>query len=338
MKLTLPLLLMLFLSPNTFSQTVNISGRCYYDVNGNHVFDGTDSVLANRQVQGNYSGTTTYRVNTDASGQYNLTGPVGSYDIALTGSVAYSDYEFIYDQHRDYLTGGAYIVDFAYQQRDSITTVSAYIESLNNNNIPNTGATLQYKLRYGYDGLLGNMPATVTLNFNPLLTVTNIFPSPTIVSSGKLQWNFANVKRTLFNSTPGDSISLTFNFPSVGDTISSFQLAPKFVPGIAVTTLYTTNYSYAFNQNIDFPLTRPIGSTSGVKWLRHFAGVPLGYEYDELKSVDTTQNGNDYLIAGNWGYQPDTTVFGASRPFIAKLNKDGLSIWEKYLDSLPGGY
>lgn len=338
MKLFLSILL-LTLSYHVFSQTVTITGRCYYDVNGNQVYDGTDSVLSNTSILANLSGGgSSFTANTNAAGQYNLIVPVESYDIRVNDAISYADYNYIGIQHRDYTAAGSDIVDFAFQQRDSIVSISSYLQKVNFNSvISNTGGSAQYVLRYSYDGLLKNIPATVTLNFNPKLTPANISPAPAVNTGGKLQWNFSNVQRTLFYGTPGDSITLTFNFPTVGDTIHSFKFDSEFVPAIAVTTPVSGTHLYYLSEYIDFPAPLPIGTTSGIKWLRHYAASVYGYEYDDCRSVDTTQNGENYFIAGNYEYQPDTTVWANSRPFIAKLNKDGLSVWEKYVDSLPSG-
>ena len=52
--------------------------------------------------------------------------------------------------------------------------------------------------------------------------------------------------------------------------------------------------------------------------------------------IDTTQNGEGYFMAGNRSRISDSIINNPAVPFIAKLNKNGLSVWEKYIDSLPG--
>jgi hypothetical protein len=42
----------------SFSQTVSVTGRSYYDVNRNHIYDGGDSALRNVYVNAHYFGGT----------------------------------------------------------------------------------------------------------------------------------------------------------------------------------------------------------------------------------------------------------------------------------------
>lgn len=328
MKLSLPLFLLL-LSLSSLSQTIHISGRCYYDANGNNVFDGTDSVLVNGLV---FTSTPPYQSHTDASGQYSLDVSVGSYNIEISqGTFAADDYKCPTKQ-RNYLIGGTDIIDFALQKRDSITAIRTYLAPVNfsYNDIPSTGGAGVYNLNYGYDGLLQSMPVTITLNFNPMLSLASASPAPTATGLGKLQWNFPAVQRTPFFNTI-HSIALTFNYPAVGDTIGAFLFASKLIPGIAVTKPPQTD-NWDEPEFIDFPMPQSAGATKGVKWLRHFAGAPsASSESDECISIDTIQNGSGYFIGGNRSSL-------SNRPFIARLSNDGLSIWEKYLDSLPGGH
>jgi len=324
-------LLSILLSFNSFSQAVQISGRCYYDANGNYVFDGGDSVLANREIQASYYDIT-YLSSTDDSGLYYLHVDTGMYEIRMIGEIDFENYDFIYDQHREYVQSGSDLVDFAFQKKDSIVSLISFIETPNEN-IPFFGGSRQYKLLYGYDGLLQNMPATVTLNFNPALTLIGSTPVASIVSSGKLQWNFEDVHRTPFGNTVSDSISIIFDYPRVGDTIGHFILSPDIIPGVTVTAPVHNYMIYDYFEKVDFPAPQPVGSTNGVKWLRHFSGN--SNSYDECLSIDTTQNGDGYFIGAQKTVDYGSSNIIQSLPFIAKLNKDGLTVWEKYLVDFP---
>ncbi|MBC7886807.1 MAG: hypothetical protein H7Z13_02895 [Ferruginibacter sp.] len=322
--------LLLLLSACASSQTVNISGRCYYDVNGNQVFDGGDSVLADRYVQANYSNT--YIAGTDDLGQYEMVVPVGSYSFVMGGEVDNLSYYTISSLNKVYTSAGNYVLDFAYQKKDSIVNVFTY-NSGNHADIPFTGGTRQYTLIYGYEGRLKSTPATLSVNFNPMVSFVNASIPPSVSGSGKLQWNLPNVQHSRNEYNPRDAIVLTFNYPAFGDTIGSFIFAKNFVPGIKVASNYVYK-SYPLEQYVEFPVSQAKGSTSGVKWLRHFAGRPNTYEI--CVSVDTIQNGDGYFITGEKAHQADSVFSGMDIPFISKLNKDGLSVWEKYLHHLPG--
>jgi hypothetical protein len=333
MRIILPFLLMLvFFSAN--SQVVNVSGRCYYDVNGNYVFDGTDSVLANRLVFfQNYGGV--YNAITDATGQYTLSVPVDTFDINMERAFDFRNYKDTAYQRRIYTVPGSDIVNFAYQKRDSIEQVNAGFGFVNFM-VPPSGGTRQYKLEYSYDGLLQSIPASITLRYSSKLNlVSSSFP-PSVTGSGFLQWNFASIQRNVFDERPRDSILLTFSFPAVGDTIGSFVFEPKFVPVITVTKPYR-KYNFSYEQEINHPAALPIGPTSGVKWLRQYDRL-VQYTYDYCNAIDTTQDGNGYFIAGSRSLDgtPGPGLTGRFT-YIAKLNRDGLSVWEKYIDTLPNG-
>lgn len=331
MKIILPLLLLLS-AASVQSQTVSVTGRFFYDANGNQVFDGTDSVIANKQVYAQYS-TGVYNTFTNASGQYAFSLPLGSYNIGHYGSIATQNYIDTGDQYRVYTAAGSDIVNFAYQKRDSVESVLSAFGYFPNDDIPPSGATKQYKLEYGYDGFLQNMPASVIVKYNPKLTVVNTSIPPAVNTPGTLQWNFANVQRNVFYNSPVDSILITFSFPAAGDTIGGYRLVPSFTPGITINKPYDRIFHTGF-QNIEYPPHNPIGTSSGVKWLRHFYSSIPSFNSDEAIAIDTTQNGNGYFMGGQKVLEDTSNQFNRSWPFIAKLNKDGLSIWEKHFDTL----
>jgi hypothetical protein len=334
MKLILPFILIL-LSSGAYSQTVSISGRCYYDVNGNYIFDGSDSVLANRLVSFQNDGGV-YNALTDAGGQYSLFVPVDTFDVNMAGPFDFRNYKDTAYQRRIYTVPGADIVNFAYQKRDSIEQVNANI-ALPAFVVPPSGGTRQFKLEYSYDGLLQSIPASVTLRHSSKLTLVNSSFPPSVTGSGFLQWNFASTQRNVFDERPRDSILLTFSFPAVGDTIGSFVFEPKFVPVIAVTKPYR-KYNFNYEQEILHPASLPIGPTSGVKWLRQY-NQTTQYAYDYCNAIDTAKDGTGYLIAGSRYLDVPGPGPGLSGRFvyIAKLNRDGLSVWEKYIDTLADG-
>lgn len=148
-----------------------------------------------------------------------------------------------------------------------------------------------------------------------------------------MQWDFLDIKRRIYNTSEYDTISLTVTYPNVGDTIRSFILSPAFIPGVVTHSKPAVN-QYNFTQDVEFPDELPIGSTSGVKWLRHFAGT---VNFSDFESIDTAQNGNDYFIAGMRDRQINAEPGDQELAFISKLNRDGLSLWEMFVDSLPDG-
>jgi hypothetical protein len=330
MKPVLSLLLSL-LSFSAISQVVNVSGRCYYDVNGNRIFDGTDSALASRPVFFYYDGGL-YNTITDGAGQYSLSVPLDTFDIDMQGTFDYRNYKDTAAQRRIYTVPGFDVVNFAYQKRDSIEEINAGF-NFNPTVLPPSGGTRQLKLEYSYDGWLPSIPASITLRYSSKLTlVSSSFP-PSVTGSGFLQWNFASVQRNVFNERLRDSINLTFSFPAVGDTIGSFVLEPKFVPVIAVAKPYRI-YNFNHEVGINHPDPLPIGPTSGVKWLRQYKQLAQ-YPYDYCNGIDTAQDGNDYFITGVRTLEGNGFFEGLT--YVAKLNHDGLSVWEKYLDTLPNG-
>jgi hypothetical protein len=332
MKLIFSLLLAL-LGQLVAAQTVNISGRCYYDVNGNYVFDGTDSVLAGRTVIFE-SDAALYSAVTDGTGQYVVSLPVDTFLTNMLGPIDYRNYKDTAYQRRIYTVPGADVVNFAYQKRDSIEQVNAafgFVAPV----LPPSGGTRQYKLTYSYDGLLPAIPASITLRYSSKLTLVNSSFPPSVTSSGFLQWNFASVQRNVYGERPQDSILLTFSFPAVGDTIGSFVLEPKFIPVINVTKPYR-KYNYNYEQGVLHDEALPAGPTNGIKWLRQYPFVEGGEAYDFCNSVDTALNGTGYFVSGQRSVEQNSEP--ARRfSYIARLNPDGLSVWEKYIDTLPGG-
>lgn len=328
MKCTLSFLLLL-ISFNAFS-FVDLSGTFYYDVNGNHSYDYfTDSVVANRQVRATSTTSGTYYATTDANGEFFMTIGTGTYDIGLVGAINPNYINFT--QQRTFSSDGPFGIEFAFQKKkDSIVSTFITINPDNYDKIPSTGAVRQYQLKFGYEGAIPSMPASVTLDFNPKAIFINSTPAPVINTSGKLRWNFANIIQSANQFNPNDVITFSMYFPAVGDTVGAFLLDPKFIPGTSVTANYPA-YQYHISQEVEFPEPAPVGSTNGVKWLRHFAGSD-GYE--EGKSIDTTQDGAGFFITGRKAYEPDSLYSGNTAYFIAKLNKDGLSVWEKYLFDL----
>ncbi len=324
-------LLFTFSCFGAFAQTVNISGRCFYDANGNNIFDGTDSVIANRIISANYAGGT-YFANANATGQFSMPIPIGIYSFSMSGNIASANYNNIYSIQRTYTVAGNDVVNFAFQKRDSIVEIRAYISPLIQGGINPSGGSKTFQLEYGYDGFLPSIPFTLSLRFNPRLSLQSSSVIPSVSSPGLLQWNLASLNRNVFFNRRADSIIISFNFPVVGDTIGQFRLSPKFVPNINVTRPYYKAV-YAYNQRINHPLPQPIGSSSGVKWLRHYA-PRNNAAYETGQSIDTTQDGNGYFVAGE---RSDTSTFNlfASTAYVSKLNKDGLSIWEKNIQYLP---
>ena len=181
MRIILPFLLLLMSAVAT-AQTVNITGRCYYDVNGNYIFDGIDSVLAGRNVVfENNAGI--YSAITDGTGQYALSIPVDTFLANMLGPRDYRNYKDTAYQRRIYTVPGSDIVNFAYQKRDSIEEVNAALGFVNFI-VPPSGGTRQYKLEYSYDGLLPNIPASITLRYSSKLSlVSSSFP-PSVTGSG----------------------------------------------------------------------------------------------------------------------------------------------------------
>ncbi|MBC7401206.1 MAG: hypothetical protein H7289_14805, partial [Mucilaginibacter sp.] len=330
MKIMLPLIFIL-LSFFASSQTVNISGRVYYDVNGNHVFDGVDSVLGSQTVSAFKQGGFDTAV-TDNAGLYHMVLETGSYFFRLDNNQTIQDFSLVAPQ-RTYSSPTTDIVDFPLIKTYSITGIYCNIQSTDNAMVPPSGGNFTYSLNYNYTGSLHSMPATVTIDYNPALTFITASPEPNVISNSKLQWNFTSVKS--FNN---DSIALTLHFPAAGDTVSGYSLSPKMIPGVATNPDYISLNEYPYAVYREFPEAEPTGVTNGIKWLRHFDN-PLNdnQQYDDdCLSIDTTQDGKGYFIAGHRNNKPTDTYSPNSNPFIAKLNKDGLSVWEKYVDSSGG--
>jgi hypothetical protein len=324
-------LLVTFSCFGAFAQTVNVSGRCFYDANGNNIFDGTDSVIANRVISANYAGGT-YFTNANAAGQFTMPIAIGIYSFTMSGFIASANYNTIYSIQRTYTVAGSDVVNFAFQKRDSIEEIKAYISPLIQGSINPSGGLKTFKLEYAYDGFLPSIPFTLSLRFNPRLSLQSSSLTPSVSSPGLLQWNLPNLNRNVYFNRPYDSIMLSFNFPVVGDTIGQFALSPKFVPNINITRPYYKAI-YAYNQRINHPLPQPIGSSSGVKWLRHYGTINNAGD-ETGQSIDTTQDGNGYFVAGE-RYDTIASNGFTSKAYVSKLTKEGLSIWEKNIQYLP---
>jgi hypothetical protein len=317
-----------------YSQTVNISGRCFYDVNGNNVFDGTDSVIGGRLITASYAGGIN-SATANASGQFTMALTTRIYTFSMSGTIATNNYRPIYSINRTYTIAGSDVVNFAFQKKDSLERVNTYFQpqvwDFSNTGISPNGGARTYKLGYGYEGLLQSMPATITLRFNPKLTLQSISIPPTIVSAGLLQWNLPSINRTTNIYGNLDSIIISFNFPLVGDTIGSFVITPKLLPGVTVTKPYYYN-SFSYREMINHPLPTPIGTSTGVKWLRHYAQDTLRNN-QFVNCIDTTQDGNGIFVAGEVSNYVIPGTF-QNNIIVSKLNKDGLSIWEKNIPYL----
>lgn len=324
-------LLFLLIINSSFSQTVNVSGRCYYDINRNHVFDGGDSVLANVYVYADFvSGS--FNALANSAGQYNMSLPLGTYNITTPGRIDVENYDMIAENYRTYTVAGSDVVDLAFQPRDSIVRINASIVENGQGSLPPTGGNRSYTLTYGYDGWLPTLPATLTLRYNPMLSLQTVSVPPSVSAPGLLQWNFASLPRNVLFTQGLDAIDLSFDFPPVGDTIALFSLVPKLVSNILVSKKPTTEY-YNYTQTIEHPDPQPIGTTSGAKWLRQYPTFGEG-AYEEAMSIDTTQDGNGYFMVGHrsTGFSITPSLFYV---YVAKLNKDGLSVWEHNLQYLP---
>ena len=331
MKLFLPLLLLLSFTAS--AQTVNISGRVYFDANGNHIFDSGDSPIPDVTVDGYNNGNNT--ATTDADGTYSILLPLGSYFFMLDDFTPPEEYKLLEQPFKIYNSAGVDVVDFAFQKSDSIEYIRSIIQPDDYTAIPSTGSTQHYQLLYSYDGSLLQMPVTLTLKYNPAVTLVNATPPPDSGSNGNYQWNIASLARSSsYFEGPADTIFFQLKYPAVGDTIGSFIIASNFIPGVP-----------AIPANVDFGLgsclvsvnSAPVPTaapTSGVKWLRHFNNITNGFDHGV--SIDTIQNGDGYFVAGFKNHYTNPAVYNDPTPFIAKVDKDGLSIWEKYLDSLPG--
>lgn len=325
-------LILLLVVGSAFAQTVNVTGRCYYDVNRNQIFDAGDSVMVNKTV---YADPGSNRVSavTNGAGQYSMSLPANSYYFYLIENYDATNYKYHAGTNRTYSAAGSDVVDFAFQPRDSVTSIRTFLQGTSGVVLVPSGNSRTYKLYYDYDGLLPSMPATLTLRFNPLITVTGSSLTPSVSSPGFLQWNFPNLNRNVLLSGPTDSIALAFDFPPTGDTIRSYLLQPQLVPDINVApTQYNSNY--VFREEVRISEPQPIGITKGLKWLRHYRPLIAGLR-EIAVAVDTTQDGTGYLVAG----LRTAPYFGPTDPtlYVARLSVDGLTVWEQNMNLLPGG-
>ncbi|MFZ4057284.1 MAG: hypothetical protein ACOYKE_04065, partial [Ferruginibacter sp.] len=226
------------------AQTTTVTGRLFYDVNGNQIYDGSDSVLEGRLVRATYSGGE-YNTTTDVNGLYTLLLPPESYFFGFVGDFDYANYTSWEYLNKVYTTGGTDIVNFAFQKRSNIESLRAYFNTSFGDQIPLSGATKTVTLSYGYDGGAQQIPAKLSIKYNPKVIITNTSIPPTITSSGFMEWTLPNVQCNLFFNDPLDSIVFTIQFPAVGDTIGNFVIAPNFIPQISYTPSATNSiYKY----------------------------------------------------------------------------------------------
>jgi hypothetical protein len=319
-----------------YSQTVNVTGRCFYDVNGNNYFDGPDSAIANRVILalGQSSSNSAITLpNGDFSFPFLST---GFYSFNLTGNFDNINYKGTNIIQRNYPFGGGDYINFIFKKKDSIESMQTSITPTITGGISPTAGVRTYTLKYAYDGLLPSIPATLSLRFNPKLNLQSASLPPSVTSSGLLQWNLSNLNRNSNFTRPYDSIVINLNYPTVGDTITWFILSQKLVSGISFRSIFWSNASN-YKEKINHLLPTPIGTSSGVKWLRHYAPSGLS-DTQNGNSVDTTQDGNGYFVAGKKSRFIQSIGRNSKFIYVSKLNKDGLSIWEKNIKILQGSF
>jgi hypothetical protein len=322
------------LSFNSYSQGVYVYGQCYYDVNGNYTFDGIDSAIANRIVSATGSGNSAALTN--STGQYNLFLPItGFYNFVLTGSVDIINYKRIYPINRYYNFPTSDNVSFIFQKKDSIESIKTYITPNSSGGLTNSGGTRTYTIKYGYDGSLPSIPATLSLRFNPRLSLVSTSLPTYLNSSGLLQWNFSNLNRNANYNAPYDSIVISLNYPTIGDTIGNFILSPNVIPNIFISKAYSISNT-PYEQKINHPQQPLLGPSSSVKWIRQYARFNVGTSNQFGFSIDTTQDGNNYFVAGM--RRNIVAPILTDKIYVGKLNKDGLSVWEKNIDIIQGSY
>jgi hypothetical protein len=174
-----------------YSQTVNVTGRCFYDVNGNNYFDGPDSAIANRVILalGQSSSNSAITLpNGDFSFPFLST---GFYGFNLTGNFDNINYKGTNIIQRNYPFGGGDYINFIFKKKDSIESMQTSITPTITGGISPTAGVRTYTLKYAYDGLLPSIPATLSLRFNPKLNLQSASLPPSVTSSGLLQWNLS---------------------------------------------------------------------------------------------------------------------------------------------------
>ena len=213
------------------------------------------------------------------------------------------------------------------------TFLGAYLTNTNSvNNLPSSGSMQHFKLEYGFtDPVIASMPAKIVLNFNPLLSLTASSLPPSVSLPGHVEWSFANLTAgtDYIFSNNADTIHCTFSFPPVGDTIESFKIEPRFLPGIVLNTLIDSGFVQSVSNYISHPLPAPSGTTSGVKWMHSFERPSSQFSPPDFGgTIDTAYTDDGYFIIADKQVR-DSSIGYNNYVFVSKINKDGLPFWEK---------
>lgn len=326
---------LVLLSLQSFSQ-LTIGGTVWYDADYNHVYNSNELPLVNKIIKLQQVGSQlTYYVQTGGDGYFSKDVVPGDYLVSFFDSYDSVNYRpaatvEVFDQ------GGGYeYADIAFQPKRAPTYVGASLYSHDFiSSLPPGGSSQQLVLMYGYTDIsIMSMPVKVTLDFNPMITLTGASVTPTVSVPGHAEWNFSSLDASEsypFNN-PGDTILCSFNFPPAGDTIESFEIAPALVPQIAVDTISTMfqQSTFLFNQ---WQHT-PVGVSSGVKWMYSLNRSGADYDLPYFgKCIDTAYSGDGYfIVAGN--VEIDSFSNSIYNTSISKAGKDGLLIWEKKISS-----
>ncbi|MES2649965.1 MAG: hypothetical protein V4717_24020 [Bacteroidota bacterium] len=305
---------------------VKITGQAYYDNNQNDMFDAGDSAVVNGLVNVNIPNTYFFETAyTNSSGRYNIRRPFGIYHINLF-ELTYNteDYDKVALVYRDYKWPVIDTINFPVHKKDSVLYLNTNLSTNDYGSIPAAGATLNHNISTYYDGALPSMQAILSLDFNPLLNITSSL-APTIATPGHLQWYVDSIKVQTEHL-----IDLAITFPAVGDTIDAFGLHYEFKPAYIISNVPPVIEDVS-KQIAHTSLSTSNGPTRGLKWLRTFTGIPYDTE-DRSYSIDTAQTGDFYYTVG---YLRSVKPYGGL--MIAKLDKDGLSVWEKYPGQLIAG-
>lgn len=332
MNKTLHFLWILFFCFNGSGQTVEFTGRVYFDNNGNHVFDNGDS--AYKQAELSFYGSENYNaVTTSNAGVYDVLLPADNYSISLLPDFNTDVYNYIdskYGYYADISGDTLDIVDFAIQKRKDIDDGYLSIHNImEGTDIPPLSSAQDYRIDFGYIGLIDQLPGLITLDYNPFISFLSATPAPSKKSSGHLEWQIPNI----ISNNSDDSIRLSFHYPAMGDTIEGFTFRAYFKPQVAGSdTVFTGDY----HEYVQHPDPTPVGPTNGVKWMRTFSAEGDTHPEYYGNSIDTAIGGETYFVQGE-KYRDES---GSS--FVAKLSKDGLSVWEtffkKFIDSTDGIY
>ncbi|MFT3681554.1 MAG: hypothetical protein QM791_14885 [Ferruginibacter sp.] len=322
-----------------FSPVGVTHGRVYYDNNRNNIFDSGDApypyALLRTFASGAQNIISNYLITTDENGLYTNYVDIGSTQVNLESEYNTDEYEYVPSADKNYFSDTMEVIDFAIHKKDSIEYTFIYFDPADEfpEQVYTGGDTKHYALHFGYYGLVSSMPAKVKLDFSPKVTLASSSVAPTVSSPGHLEWNFADVRNYLENGQVTDSISLDFNIPVTGDTILGFNFQPAFIPGIPVSRVGFENVQ-GVQVNFLFPETPAAGPTEGIKWLRTYNN---GKEFSDsyLMGIDTVKTNDGYFVLST---KSETDSFGQSLlyPVISRLDKDGLSVWEKKLEGSAG--